>query len=230
MNEVFRQIIERASAQRPAPLPEAIVARLEEAAPRFVEQCPFEPGDLVIGRADAPVSDGMKASPSRVIWTNPKYDPAWGISSRASMAVRKNLMVLCVDQDDEIVAHCFDSAFFERWPRAEAAPVAPSDDAPAAIPPDPNRVNCGDAVLHRPSGEKWLVAAADRERDEIMYCGWPEGVAKLSDCDVIRRATPEASAKLHRELSGARRAMADRVYGPPPALPEAPAPEAGETL
>lgn len=76
-----------------------------------------------------------------------------------------------------------------------------------------DRINCGDTVFHKPSGEKWLVAAADHERDEIMWCGWPEGRAKISDCEIVRRATADKSAALHRELSGARRAMADHVYG-----------------
>lgn len=77
-------------------------------------------------------------------------------------------------------------------------------------------IRCGDTVLHRPSGEKWVVAAADPERDEIMWCGWPEGVAKLSDCELIDRAPPVKSADLHARLTGTRRAMADRVYGPLP--------------
>lgn len=78
-------------------------------------------------------------------------------------------------------------------------------------------IQCGDWVLHRPSGETWVVAAADHERDDLMWCGWPEGMARVSDCDVIKRAAPEWSRKLHLELSGARRRMADRVYGNPEA-------------
>lgn len=75
------------------------------------------------------------------------------------------------------------------------------------------QINCGDHVLHRPTGETWLVAAADDER--LMWCGWPEGTAPIDDCVVVRRATPEQSRKLHLELTGARRRMADRVYGSP---------------
>ncbi len=76
-----------------------------------------------------------------------------------------------------------------------------------------DRINCGDHVLHRPSGEKMVVAAADHGEDMLMWCGWPEGSAKISDCDVVMHATPEFSAYLHSKLSGARREMADRVYG-----------------
>ena len=70
---------------------------------------------------------------------------------------------------------------------------------------------CGDVVLHRPTGEKWLIAAADE--NDVMWCGWPEGRARTSDCELIEQATPDNSADLHSRLTGARRAFADRVYG-----------------
>ena len=44
---------------------------------------------------------------------------------------------------------------------------------------------CGDTVQHHPTGEEWLVAYADPARDEIAWCGWPPGVAKLSDAEKI---------------------------------------------
>ena len=74
-------------------------------------------------------------------------------------------------------------------------------------------INCGDHVLHRPSGETWVVAAADHAANDLMWCGWPEGMGRVSDCEVIKRATPEESAELHAQLDGSRRRMADRVYG-----------------
>lgn len=40
----------------------------------------------------------------------------------------------------------------------------------------------GDYVHHQPSGEDWVVAYADPERDELSWCGWPAGWANLSDC------------------------------------------------
>lgn len=46
---------------------------------------------------------------------------------------------------------------------------------------------CGDHVLHRPSGENWLVAYA--EGDDIAWTGWPDGMARLHDCDVTYRCT-----------------------------------------
>jgi hypothetical protein len=53
--------------------------------------------------------------------------------------------------------------------------------------PQPPR--CGDRVLHRPSGEGWLVAFADAEHDDIAWAGWPDGRARLSDCDVTYRCS-----------------------------------------
>jgi hypothetical protein len=80
-------------------------------------------------------------------------------------------------------------------------------------------IQCGDTVLHRPSGEIWLVAAADHERNTLMWCGWPEGTASITDCKILHRAKPEESRRLHLRLSGARRIMADRVYGNPESPP-----------
>lgn len=59
---------------------------------------------------------------------------------------------------------------------------------------------CGDTVHHRPSGEDWLVAYADPARDELAWCGWPPGVAKLSDCDLVERCTDEEHAALVAQI------------------------------
>ena len=59
---------------------------------------------------------------------------------------------------------------------------------------------CGDTVHHRPSGEDWLVAYADPARDEIAWCGWPPGVAKLSDCTLVRRCSAEEHAALVAQI------------------------------
>ncbi len=53
-------------------------------------------------------------------------------------------------------------------------------------PPAPR---CGDTVHHRPTGDTWIVAYADPSRDELSWFGWPDGAAKLSDCDVVERCT-----------------------------------------
>lgn len=67
-------------------------------------------------------------------------------------------------------------------------------------------IRTGDTVLHRPSGERWLVAYV--YQDYLAWCGWPEGEAKLSDCELIRVCTDydhwELVKKIANEASGKR--------------------------
>jgi hypothetical protein len=59
---------------------------------------------------------------------------------------------------------------------------------------DQDRIGPGDVVRHRPSGEEWTVAYADYERGDLSWSGWPEGIAKLSDCTLVRKAPPDERA------------------------------------
>lgn len=52
---------------------------------------------------------------------------------------------------------------------------------------------CGDTVFHRPTGETWVVAYAEGEY--LAWFGWPDGLAKLSDCEVKERCSDEEHAK-----------------------------------
>ncbi len=67
-------------------------------------------------------------------------------------------------------------------------------------------IRTGDTVLHRPSGEKWLVAYVHGEY--LAWCGWPEGEAKLEDCELLKSCTDEQHWKRVEEIaasaSGAR--------------------------
>lgn len=58
------------------------------------------------------------------------------------------------------------------------------------MPSDPIP-RCGDSVLHRPSGEEWVVAYADATQDVVAWAGWPNGRARLSDCTLVRPASDE---------------------------------------
>lgn len=49
----------------------------------------------------------------------------------------------------------------------------------------------GDTVLHKPTGETWLVACAHEDRDELYWMGWPPGCARLSDCELMRACSDE---------------------------------------
>lgn len=105
----------------------------------------------------------------------------------------------------------------------------PSPVAPGPVPPPPDPVaeamagpppRCGDVVYHRPSGERWLVAWADPATDDLAWTGWPDGLARLSDCEIVRRCTDEQHASAvdrWRQASGgdSRRARVLRMYGTP---------------
>lgn len=60
-------------------------------------------------------------------------------------------------------------------------------------------IDTGDSVKHGPTGETWLVAYV--QGDRLAWCGWPPGEARLSDCTLIQKATPEARDKLLKEMA-----------------------------
>lgn len=64
-------------------------------------------------------------------------------------------------------------------------------DAPA--------IDTGDVVRHGPTGEEWLVAYVDGQH--LAWCGWPSGHALVSDCTLVKKATPEERIALLRQLA-----------------------------
>ena len=60
-------------------------------------------------------------------------------------------------------------------------------------------IDTGDHVLHAPSGEPWVVAYV--RGDRLAWCGWPQGEATLTDCMLLKKATPEQRIKLLREIA-----------------------------
>lgn len=48
---------------------------------------------------------------------------------------------------------------------------------------------CGDAMLHKPSGEVWVVAFVDNGM--LAWSGWPAGMANLDDFEMAKRASDE---------------------------------------
>ena len=62
-----------------------------------------------------------------------------------------------------------------------------------------NTIETADIVKHGPTGEKWLVAYV--ERDKLCACGWPESLAQLSDCTLIKKATEEEKQQLTQSLA-----------------------------
>lgn len=57
-----------------------------------------------------------------------------------------------------------------------------------------SHIRSGDTVLHKSSGETWLVACCDGR--ELIACGWPMTFAKPSDCELLTACTDEK----HREM------------------------------
>ena len=62
-------------------------------------------------------------------------------------------------------------------------------------------MRCGDTVLHKPSGEEWLVAYVDG--DDLAWCGWPDGVARKSDCELVRSCTDAEHVARLKEIAKA---------------------------
>ena len=73
-----------------------------------------------------------------------------------------------------------------------------------------NEIDTGDEIRHEPSGEDWLVAFV--ENGLLWAVGWPCTAAKLSDCKLTEKATPERRQQLLLDLS----AMSSGDYGNDP--------------
>lgn len=64
---------------------------------------------------------------------------------------------------------------------------------------DTQTIDTGDVILHKPTGERWVVAFVKDGR--LTWCGWPEGTAALSDCELIEAATDEQRVRLLNEMA-----------------------------
>lgn len=71
-------------------------------------------------------------------------------------------------------------------------------------------IRTGDVVLHRPSGEQWLVAYA--EDGYVCCCGWPESLARIEDCERVQACSDEENEKLLREIASKPGADSRRSY------------------
>lgn len=68
----------------------------------------------------------------------------------------------------------------------------------------------GDAILHKPSGETWLVAFVRHGR--LTACGWPESQVLLTDCELKRKATPGAKFSLLLEMERMSRPDSRQIH------------------
>ena len=60
-------------------------------------------------------------------------------------------------------------------------------------------IRTADHVKHKPTGESWVVACV--QGNDLSWCGWPEGMARVSDCELIRKGTEEERLDLLKRLS-----------------------------
>jgi hypothetical protein len=60
-------------------------------------------------------------------------------------------------------------------------------------------IDTGDTVLHKPSGETWTVAYV--RGDHLSWCGWPEGIAILSDCELVKAASDDERMSLLQQMA-----------------------------
>lgn len=45
-----------------------------------------------------------------------------------------------------------------------------------------------DFILHRPTGEEWVVCGVNYERGELIPCGYPfPSIAKIEDCELTEK-------------------------------------------
>lgn len=51
-----------------------------------------------------------------------------------------------------------------------------------------NDIKPNDIVLHKPTGEKWVVAGVNREAHSLIPKGYPfPSVARIEDCELLER-------------------------------------------
>ena len=60
-------------------------------------------------------------------------------------------------------------------------------------------IETADIVRHAPTGEEWLVAYV--ENGKLCACGWPESLADLSDCTLVKKATEQEKQQLIQQLA-----------------------------
>lgn len=83
-------------------------------------------------------------------------------------------------------------------------------------------IDTADHVHHAPSGETWVVAYV--KGDRLAWCGWPQGLANLADCALVKKATEAERDKLLHDMASinesdtratyARQRLADMAMAP----------------
>ena len=63
-----------------------------------------------------------------------------------------------------------------------------------------DKIEQGDSVYHKPSGESWFVLGVNYEKDKICIAGYPPTMANLSDCELEEKGNGSLNEQeiLHR--------------------------------
>lgn len=125
MSDIFERLMQLENdrpSERTAPLPEAIIERMREAASRFNGPCRFVAGDVVTARRGTIIQARYVGIPSLVISTNDTLGFQWtGENGSADNGARVNMRVLSYDANtDSIVARWEDSANYELFSEYQA--------------------------------------------------------------------------------------------------------------
>lgn len=57
-----------------------------------------------------------------------------------------------------------------------------------------------DFVLHEPTGEEWVVCGVNHARKELIPCGYPFCIAKMTDCTLIEARNKQQPEEYKRHL------------------------------
>jgi len=55
-------------------------------------------------------------------------------------------------------------------------------------------------VLHKPTGETWVVLYADYDSGYLMPMGWPQCEARIEDCGLVEKASESQRNKYANDL------------------------------
>lgn len=71
-------------------------------------------------------------------------------------------------------------------------------------------IRAGDTVKHTPTGETWVVAGVDG--DDLAWMGWPDGLARTSDCVAIGACSDEKHRRTLYEVLSKHSAESGMTY------------------
>lgn len=125
MSDIFERLMQMdrdRPSERAMPLPEAIIERMREAAPRFNGPCQFMAGDVVTAVRGGIVKEAFVGLPFLVLRVDDTLGFQWhGESGTVDLGARLNMRILSYEPGhDVIVARWVDSADYELFSEYQA--------------------------------------------------------------------------------------------------------------